>query len=84
MKNILPSKLLVKRILDTLCAIALSAVDFVLNTQNGDTWSTAVNAMGIVMLVIIAGQYPVRKLLTPVTAIVASSVSPERCEITAV
>lgn len=69
MKNIISSKLLVKRILYTLCAIALSAVDFVLNTQNGDTWSTAVNAMGIVMLVIIAGQHPVRKLLMPVNYI---------------
>lgn len=69
MKKIFSLKLFIKRILYTLCAIALSAIDFALNTQNGDKWSVAVNATGIVMLVIIASQYPVRKLLTLVNYI---------------
>lgn len=61
MKNIFT-----KRVLYTLCFIALNALDFVRNTQNGDIWSVAVNATGIVMLVIVASQFPIRELLTPV------------------
>lgn len=58
-------KIVTKRTLYTLCFIALNALDFVRNTQNGDIWNTAANATGIVMLVIIAGQYPIKELLTP-------------------
>lgn len=59
-------KFFTRRILYTLCFVALNALDFVRNTQNGDVWSMAVNATGLVMLVIVASQYPVRELLTPV------------------
>lgn len=69
MKNVISTKFFPRRALYTLCAIVLSAIDFVLNTQNGDRWSVAVNVTGIVMLVIIASQYPVRKMLTPVNYI---------------
>ena len=54
-----------KRILYTLCFVALNALDFVRNTQNGDAWSVAVNATGLVMLAILASARPFRKLLTP-------------------
>ncbi|MDE5891626.1 MAG: hypothetical protein K2H45_01750, partial [Acetatifactor sp.] len=59
-------KIYAKRILYTLCFVALNALDFVRNTQNGDIWSVAANATGVVMLVIVASQYPIRELLTPV------------------
>ena len=59
-------KLFTKRVLYTLCFVALNALDFVRNTQNGDIWSVAANATGVVMLVIIASQHPIRELLTPV------------------
>ncbi len=54
-----------KRILYTLCFVALNALDFVRNTQNGDAWSVAVNATGLVMLAILASARPFQKLLTP-------------------
>lgn len=54
-----------KRILYTICFMALNALDFVRNTQNGDAWSVAVNATGLVMLVILAFARPLEKVLTP-------------------
>lgn len=54
-----------KRILYTICFMALNALDFVRNTQNGDAWSVAVNATGLVMLVILASARPLEKVLTP-------------------
>lgn len=59
-------KIFTKKILYTLCFVALNVLDFVRNTQNGDIWSVAANATGVVMLVIVASQYPIRELLTPV------------------
>lgn len=53
-----------KIILYSLCFAALSALDFVRNTQNGDIWSVAVNLTGLVMLIIIASAWPLRRLLT--------------------
>lgn len=54
-----------KRILYTICFMALNALDFVRNTQNGDAWSVAVNATGLVMLVILASARPLEKVLNP-------------------
>lgn len=54
-----------KRILYTICFMALNALDFVRNTQNGDAWSVAVNVTGLVMLVILASAWPLKKMLTP-------------------
>lgn len=65
MKEFWSSKVLTKRTLYIFCFIALNALDFVRNTQNGDIWNTAANATGVVMLVIIASQYSVRDMLTP-------------------
>ncbi len=65
MKSFLLSRLFTKRTLYTLCFIALNAVDFVCSTQNGDISRTAANATGLALLFIIASQYPVRDLLTP-------------------
>lgn len=62
-------KIFTKKTLYLLCFVALNALDFVRNTQNGDIWSMAANATGIVMLVIVASQYPVRELLAPVNYI---------------
>lgn len=53
-----------KRGLYTLCFAALSVLDFVRNTQNGDVWGVAVNITGLVMLVIIASAWPLKRLLT--------------------
>ncbi len=53
-----------KKLLYTLCFAALSALDFVRNTQNGDVWGVAVNITGLVMLVIVASGWPLKKLLT--------------------
>lgn len=53
-----------KRGLYALCFIALSVLDFVRNTQNGDVWGVAVNITGLVMLVIIASAWPLKRLLT--------------------
>ena len=53
-----------KNLLYTLCFAALSALDFVRNTQNGDIWGVAVNITGLVMLVIIASAWPLKRLLT--------------------
>lgn len=58
------TRLRLKRNIYTLCFAALSALDFVRNTQNGDIWGTAVNVSGLVMLVIIASAWPLRELLT--------------------
>lgn len=54
-----------KRIIYTICFMLLNAVDFVRNTQNGDAWSVAVNATGLIMLVIIASGWHLSKLFTP-------------------
>lgn len=53
-----------KRWLYTLCFAALSVLDFVRNTQNGDVWGVAVNLTGLVMLVVIASAWPLKRLLT--------------------
>ncbi len=62
MRDFLSSHLFTKRALYTLCFTALNALDFVRNTRNGDISSVAVNATGLVLLFIIASQYPVREL----------------------
>lgn len=66
MKNFLSSRLFTKRALYTLCFIVLNALDFVRNTQNGDISSVAVNVTGLILLFIIASQYPVKELLNKV------------------
>lgn len=52
-----------KSVLYTICFAALSALDFVRNTQNGDIWGTAVNLTGLVMLAVIASGWPLKRLL---------------------
>lgn len=68
-RNLWSSRLFTKRTLYTLCFIALSALDFVRNTQNGDISSVAVNATGLVLLLLIIGQYPLRELCSPVNLV---------------
>lgn len=52
-----------KGMLYTVCFAALSVLDFVRNTQNGDTWGVAVNLTGLVMLIIIGSAWPLKRLL---------------------
>lgn len=58
-----------KRVLYTICFAALSALDFVRNTQNGDVWGVAVNLTGLVMLALIASVWPLKRLLNVGSAV---------------
>lgn len=58
-----------KRILYTLCFMALNGIDFVKNTQTGDLWRTAVNLTGLVMMIFIGSKINVKKLVNPISII---------------
>lgn len=46
----------------TLCFIVVNGLDFVRNTQNGDIWSIAANAAGLVVMLIVASGYSLGEL----------------------
>lgn len=54
-----------KRLLYTICFIALNLLDFVRNTQNGDIWSVAANCTGLVMMIIVGSAYARKDILNP-------------------
>lgn len=54
----------VRRILYFVCFLAFNLIDFIRNTQNGDVWSTAANATGLVVMVLVFSAYPIREFLT--------------------
>ena len=58
-----------KRWFYTLCFIAMNGVDFVRNTQNGDIWSIAANATGLVLMLLVASGYSLKELHSPFTYI---------------
>ncbi len=48
-----------------ICFMALSLIEFLRATQEGNIWSAAANCTGLVMMVIIFSQLPVREFLKP-------------------
>ena len=56
-----------KRWFYTLCFIAMNGLDFIRNTQNGDIWSIAANATGLVLMCIVASGYSFSELRSPFT-----------------
>lgn len=59
-------KLRSKYTLYLLCFMALNFIEFLRSTQPGNIWSAAANCTGLVMMVIIFSQLPVRKFFRPV------------------
>ena len=59
-------KLRSKYTLYLLCFMALNLIEFLRNTQRGNIWAAAANCTGLVMMVIIFSQLPVRDFLRPV------------------
>lgn len=49
-----------RRLLYFLCFLAFELIDFLRNTQNGDIWSAAVVGTGLVMMVLIFSEYPLK------------------------
>lgn len=62
-------KLRSKYTLYFLCFVALNLIEFLRNTQPGNIWSAAANCTGLVMMVIIFSQLPIREFLRPVNYI---------------
>lgn len=58
------NKILSKRTLYFVCFLFLNMIDYLRNTQNGDVWSMAVNATGLVVMVLLFSVYPIKKFLT--------------------
>lgn len=58
-----------KRWFYTLCFIAMNGIDFVRNTQNGDIFSIAANATGLVLMLIVASGYSLKEIHSPFTYI---------------
>lgn len=50
-----------RRLLYFLCFLAFELIDFLRNTQNGDIWSAAVGGTGLVMMVLIFSEYPLKE-----------------------
>ena len=50
-----------RRLLYFLCFLAFELIDFLRNTQNGDIWSAAVVGTGLVMMVLICSEYPLKE-----------------------
>lgn len=50
-----------RRLLYFLCFLAFELIDFLRNTQNGDIWSAAVGGTGLVMMVLIWSEYPLKE-----------------------
>lgn len=49
-----------------LCFMVLNFIEFLQNTQRGNIWSATANCTGLVMMVIIFSQLPIREFLRPV------------------
>lgn len=54
-----------KRTLYILCFIVLNIFDVLRNSQNGDIWKTVANCTGLILLLIVASAYEIKKLFTP-------------------
>lgn len=52
-----------KKMLYTVCFMALNFIDMLRNTQNGDVWSVAVNVTGLVVMVIVSSAYSLKEFL---------------------
>lgn len=50
-----------RQLLYFLCFLAFELIDFLRNTQNGDIWSAAVGGTGLVMMVLIFSEYPLKE-----------------------
>lgn len=49
-----------------LCFMALNYIEYLRATKAGDVWKTAANCTGLVIMVIVFSQLPIRKFLRPV------------------
>ena len=49
-----------------LCFVALNFIEFIRNSQPGNIWAAAANCTGLIMMVIIFSQLPIREFLKPV------------------
>lgn len=58
-------KILSKYTLYFICFMALSLIEFLRATQGGNIWSAAANCTGLVMMVVIFSQLPIREFLKP-------------------
>lgn len=61
----LSKKILSKYTLYFFCFIALNFIEFLRATQTGNVWSAAANCTGLVMMVIIFSQLPIKDFLKP-------------------
>ena len=52
-----------KKTLFFICVLALNYIEFLRSTGNGDVWKTATNCTGLVMMVIIFSNYPIKNFL---------------------
>ena len=52
-----------KRTLYFLCVLALNYIEFLRSTGTGDVWKAATNCIGLVMMVIIFSNYPIKNFL---------------------
>ncbi len=59
-------KLRSKYTLYLLCFVALNLIEFLRSTQPGNIWAAAANCTGLVMMVIIFSQLPLREFLKPI------------------
>lgn len=55
-----------KYVLYVLCFMALNYIEYLRATKTGDVWKTAANCTGLVIMVIVFSQIPIRKFLKPV------------------
>ncbi len=62
-------KLLTKRTLYILCFMALNLIEFLRASQTGNIWKTAVNCTGLVMMVLVFSQIPLRELVCRFNAV---------------
>ena len=53
-----------KRTLYVFCFLMLNFIDLLRNTQTGDIWKTVANCTGLVVMILIAGAYPFKALLS--------------------
>lgn len=49
-----------------LCIVALNYIEYLCANKEGDVWKTAANCTGLVIMVIVFSQLPIRKFLKPV------------------
>lgn len=61
-----------KKTLYFLCVFAFNYIEFLRATGNGDVWKTATNCTGLVMMVIIFSNYPIKVFLNKVNYLYTS------------